>query len=87
MFEYLMPLLVMPVYENTLLNQTYKAIIQKQIEYGKRRSVPWGISESGYSLTDAHLNYQYKAFGVPGTGLKRGLSEDLVVSPYSTMMA
>lgn len=87
MFEYLMPLLVMPSYENTILDQTYKAIIQKQIEYGKKRSVPWGISESGYSLTDADLNYQYKAFGVPGTGFKRGLGEDLVISPYSTMMA
>lgn len=87
MFEYLMPLLVMPTYENTLLNQTYKAIIQKQIEYGRRRSVPWGISESGYSLTDAELNYQYKAFGVPGTGFKRGLAEDLVIAPYATMMA
>ena len=87
MFEYLMPLLVMPTYENTLLHQTYKAIIQKQIDYGKKRAVPWGISESGYNLTDAHLNYQYKAFGVPGTGLKRGLGEDLVISPYATMMA
>ncbi len=87
MFEYLMPLLVMPVYENTLLNNTYKAIVQKQIEYGRKRNVPWGISESGYSLTDGQLNYQYKAFGVPGTGFKRGLGEDLVISPYSTMMA
>ncbi len=87
MFEYLMPLLVMPTYDNTLLNQTYKAIIQKQIDYGKKRSVPWGISESGYSLTDANLNYQYKAFGVPGTGFKRGLGEDLVIAPYATMMA
>jgi cyclic beta-1,2-glucan synthetase len=87
MFEYLMPLLVMPTYENTLLHQTYKSIIQKQIEYGKKRDIPWGISESGYSLTDAHLNYQYKAFGVPGTGFKRGLGEDLVIAPYATMMA
>lgn len=87
MFEYLMPLLVMPTYENTLLHQTYRSIIQKQIEYGKRRSIPWGISESGYSLTDADLNYQYKAFGVPGTGFKRGLAEDLVIAPYATMMA
>jgi len=87
MFEYLMPLLVMPTYDNTLLNQTYKAIIQKQIEYGKKRGIPWGISESGYNMVDASLNYQYKAFGVPGTGLKRGLGEDLVISPYSTIMA
>ena len=87
MFEYLMPLLVMPTYENTLLDQTYKAVIQKQIDYGKKRGVPWGISESGYNMVDAHLNYQYRAFGVPGLGFKRGLAEDLVISPYSTMMS
>lgn len=87
MFEYLMPLLVMPSYENTLLDQTHKAVIQKQIEYGRKRNVPWGISESGYSMVDAHLNYQYRAFGVPGLGFKRGLGEDLVISPYSTVMS
>ncbi len=87
MFEYLMPLLVMPTYENTLLDQTNRAIIQKQIEYGKKRGVPWGISESGYNMVDTSLNYQYRAFGVPGLGFKRGLSDDLVISPYSTIMA
>ncbi|MGN6435625.1 MAG: GH36-type glycosyl hydrolase domain-containing protein [Agriterribacter sp.] len=87
MFEYLMPLLVMPAYENTLLDQTHKAIVQKQIEYGKKRGVPWGVSESGYNMVDAALNFQYKAFGVPGLGLKRGLGEDLVISPYSTVMS
>ena len=85
-FEYLMPLLVMPTYENTLLDQTYKAVVEKQIEYGRKKNIPWGISESGYSLLDAHLNWQYRAFGVPGIGFKRGLGEDLVVSPYSTIM-
>jgi len=68
MFEYLMPLLVMPTYEHTLLDQTYKATVNRQIEYGKQRSVPWGMSESGYNTVDAHLNYQYRAFGVPGLG-------------------
>ena len=87
MFEYLMPLLVMPTYDNTLLNQTYKSIIKKQVEYGKKRDVPWGVSESGYNMVDASLNYQYKAFGIPGTGFKRGLGEDTVISPYSTIMA
>ncbi len=87
MFEYLMPLLVMPNYNNTLLDQTYSAIIQKQIDYAKKRGVPWGISESGYNMVDTHLNYQYRAFGVPGLGFKRGLSEDIVISPYSTIMA
>ena len=87
MFEYLMPLLVMPTYDNTLIDQTYKAVIQKQIDYGKKRSVPWGISESGYNMVDAHLNYQYRAFGVPGLGFKRGLGEDVVIAPYATMMS
>ncbi len=86
MFEYLMPLLVMPTYRNTLLDQTTKAVIQKQIEYGRKRGVPWGISESGYNMVDANLNYQYHPFGVPGLGFKRGLGEDLVISPYSTIL-
>src|SRR5450432_2455741 len=87
MFEYLMPLLVMPAYENTLLDQTNHAAIQKQIDYGKKKMVPWGISESGYNMVDSSLNYQYRAFGVPGLGLKRGLGEDLVIAPYATVMA
>ncbi len=87
MFEYLMPLLVMPNYENTLLDHTCRAAVQQQITYGKLRSVPWGISESGYNRTDVQLNYQYRAFGVPGLGLKRGLAEDLVIAPYATAMA
>lgn len=87
MFEYLMPLLVMPNYENTLLDQTYKAVIKRQIAYGEKRGVPWGISESGYNNIDVHLNYQYRAFGVPGLGLKRGLADDLVVAPYASALA
>lgn len=87
MFEYLMPLLVMPNYKNTLLDQTYIASVERQIEYGKQRNVPWGISESGYFAVDVHLNYQYRPFGVPGLGLKRGLAQDLVIAPYATVMA
>jgi cellobiose phosphorylase len=87
MFEYLMPLLVMPTYENSLLDQTYKAAVAAQIEYARKRSIPWGISESGYYAFDSHLNYQYRAFGVPGLGLKRGLAEDLVIAPYASALA
>ncbi len=87
MFEYLMPLLVMPTYENTLLDQTYQAAVERQIDYGKKRGVPWGISECGYNTIDVHLNYQYRAFGVPGLGLKRGLADDLVIAPYASAMA
>ena len=87
MFEYLMPLLVMPTYENTLLDQTYKAAVARQIEYGKKRGVPWGISESGYNTIDVRLNYRYRAFGVPGLGLRRGLAGDLVIAPYASALA
>ncbi len=87
MFEYLMPLVVMPRYEGTLLDQTYRAAVRRQMEYGRHRGVPWGISESGYHLLDARLTYQYRAFGVPGLGLRRGLSDDLVVAPYASALA
>ncbi|HEY5801814.1 MAG TPA: glucoamylase family protein, partial [Burkholderiaceae bacterium] len=87
MFEYLMPLLVMPTFPNTLLDQTYRASVDAQIAYGKQRDVPWGISESGYNTVDSHMNYQYRAFGVPELGLKRGLADDLVIAPYASMMA
>ncbi|MSQ55320.1 MAG: cyclic beta 1-2 glucan synthetase [Betaproteobacteria bacterium] len=87
MFEYLMPMLVMPSYEDTLLEQTARAAVARQIDYGGEHGVPWGISESGYNTVDARLNYQYRSFGVPGLGLKRGLSQDLVVAPYASMMA
>lgn len=66
MFEYLMPLLVMPSYENTLLEASYHSVVRRQIEYGNQRGVPWGISESGYNSIDLNKIYQYKAFGVPG---------------------
>jgi cellobiose phosphorylase len=87
MFEYLMPMLVMPSYDSTLLDQTCKAAVARQIEYGRLRGVPWGISESGYNTVDLQQNYQYHAFGVPGLGLKRGLGEDLVIAPYASAMA
>lgn len=87
MFEYLMPLLVMRNYPGTLLDETYRTIVKRQIEYGVERGVPWGVSEAAYNVRDLHLNYQYGPFGVPGLGLKRGLMEDLVVAPYATMLA
>ncbi len=87
MFEYLMPQLVMPVYENTLLYQTSKATVKRQIEYADQKEVPWGISESAYNTVDTSMNYQYRAFGIPGLGLMRGLEEDIVIAPYASMLA
>lgn len=87
MFEYMMPPLIMKKYPNTLLSETYGTVIRAQMKYGKLRNVPWGTSESGYYTFDLNLNYQYRAFGVPELGLKRGLISDMVVSPYSTVLA
>ena len=87
MFEYLMPALVMRSPADSLLSQTYEQIVLRQIEYGGERGVPWGISESAYNARDIDFTYQYSSFGVPGLGLKRGLSEDLVIAPYATALA
>ena len=87
MFEYLMPMLVMPSYERTLLHETCRSVVAAQIKHGRRHNVPWGISESAYNLMDSQQTYQYRAFGVPGLGLKRGLGDDLVIAPYATVMA
>jgi cellobiose phosphorylase len=87
MFEYLMPLLVMPTYEGTLLDETNRAVVERQIAYGREHGVPWGVSESGYNKVNVHLDYQYRAFGVPGLGFKRGLGADLVIAPYASALA
>ncbi|MDD4016573.1 MAG: glucoamylase family protein [Kiritimatiellae bacterium] len=87
MFEYLMPALLLASYPDTLLDRTCRSVIQRQIRYGRQRNVPWGVSESCYHATDAQHVYQYRAFGVPGLGLKRGLADDLVIAPYATLLA
>jgi cyclic beta-1,2-glucan synthetase len=87
MFEYLMPLLIMKNYENTLLDETYGAVVRGQRQYAERHHIPWGISESGFYAFDLHLNYQYKAFGIPHLGLKRGLVNDMVIAPYASVLA
>jgi cyclic beta-1,2-glucan synthetase len=87
MFEYLMPSLMMQDYEDTLLSQSDYTAVARQIHYGAQHNVPWGISESGYYAFDANMFYQYRAFGVPGLGYKRGLAEDLVITPYASILA
>jgi cyclic beta-1,2-glucan synthetase len=87
MFEYLMPSLVLDTPRGTLLDQTCRLAVARQIEYGNKNRIPWGISESAYNQRDRALTYQYSGFGVPGLGLKRGLGQDLVVAPYATAMA
>src|SRR5712675_845535 len=87
MFEYLMPSLVMRAPSGSLLEQTNRLIVQRQIQYGDELGLPWGVSESAYNARDLELTYQYSNFGVPGLGLKRGLSENAVIAPYATALA
>ena len=87
LFEYLMPLLLMRSYPDTLLDESCRLAVRRQRDYARDRGVPWGISESAYNVVDRHDNYQYKAFGIPGLGLKRGLGDELVVAPYATALA
>ncbi len=87
MFEYLMPRLLVRSEPGTMLGQTLEVVADRQIEYGREVNLPWGISESGYYRFDANQFYQYRAFGVPGLGYKRGLSDDLVITPHASLLA
>ncbi|MBY0563202.1 MAG: protein ndvB [Hyphomonadaceae bacterium] len=87
MFEYLMPSLVMQEPTHSLLHNTHNEIVQRQMEYAASRGAPWGVSESAYSARDIERTYQYSSFGIPDLGLKRGLADNYVVSPYATALA
>ena len=87
MFEYLMPSLVMRAPTGSVLAQTTRLIVRRQIAYAAKLGLPWGMSESAYNVRDLEFTYQYSNFGVPGLGLKRGLGENRVVAPYATALA
>ena len=86
-FEYLMPNIIIPTYKGTIIDESCRLLVYSNMMYAKRLNVPWGISESAYSVKDLYGNYQYKTFGVPWLGLKRGLEDDIVISPYSTALS
>lgn len=86
-FEYLMPNVNIKQYESSLLDESCRFLIMSQIEYAKKLGIPWGISEAAFNLKDFNNNYQYKSFGVPWLGLKRGLEDDMVVAPYSVFLS
>jgi cyclic beta-1,2-glucan synthetase len=87
MFEYLMPSLVMRAPGGSLLEQSARLVVRRQITYGAELDIPWGVSESAYNVRDLEFTYQYSNFGIPGLGLKRGLNEDAVIAPYATALA
>lgn len=87
MFEYLMPSLIMRAPVGSLLEQTNRLVVERQQGYGRAQGVPWGVSESAYNARDMEFTYQYSNFGVPGLGLKRGLSDNVVIAPYASGLA
>lgn len=87
MFEYLMPPLVMREPLGSLLDQTNRLIVRRQIQYANERGLPWGISEAAFNARDQQMNYQYSNFGVPSLGLQRGLSRNAVIAPYASILA
>jgi cyclic beta-1,2-glucan synthetase len=87
MFEYLMPMLWMKTYPNTILDETTQTAVRAQKKFADSKSVPWGISESSCAKLSVDEHYHYQAFGVPGLAISPEKSEDLVISPYSTFLA
>ena len=87
MFEYLMPSLLMRSQKGTLIAQSCELAVEAQISYAEQTGDPWGVSESAFDRLDAHQTYQYRSFGVPGLGFKRGLEDDRVVAPYASALA
>ncbi len=87
MFEYLMPILVMREPEGSVLGETARMVVKRQIDYGRERGLPWGVSESAFNARDPEFTYQYSSFGIPGLGLQRGLGDEAVVAPYATALA
>lgn len=84
MFEYFMPNLFIPAPQGSLSDESQRFCLYCQQKRAGRR--PFGISESGFYAFDSALNYQYKAHGVQKLGLKRGLNNETVISPYSTFL-
>ena len=89
-FEYFMPALFLPTVKGSLMYEALRFAFY--CERGRMARTAngahvWGISESGYFAFDSEMNYRYQAFGVPKLGFKRGLENDLVISPYSTFLA
>ena len=85
MFEYMMPVLWMRAYPDSLVTRSLEAVVHIQREHA--RKIPWGISESGFAKTDAQGRYGYQAWGIPGLALKYGAEDGPVISPYSTYLA
>ncbi|HZK20881.1 MAG TPA: glucoamylase family protein, partial [Oscillospiraceae bacterium] len=86
MFEYFMPYLFIPSYRGTLSYEALRFCSRCQRRAVKKRDIPFGMSESCFYAFDNKLDYQYKAHGTQKLALKKGMSADTVISPYSTFL-
>jgi hypothetical protein len=87
MFEYLMPMLIMPSHRTSLLDTSCRRAVQRHISYATRLGLPWGISESCFHKRNDDNDYHYRAFGVPGLRLERRSDKSLVIAPYASCLA
>ena len=90
LFEYFMPLIFLPTYKHTLMDETYSFAIRAQRAFIKQvnrsQVLPWGISETAYNELDDAQNYKYHAFGVPYLKFQNTTPDRIVISPYSSLM-
>ncbi|MBO7101722.1 MAG: hypothetical protein J6V98_06850 [Bacteroidales bacterium] len=93
LFEYFMPLIFLPTYRHTLMDETYSFALRAQRAFVKNakpqkqtQKLPWGISETAYNELDDAQNYKYHAFGVPYLKFQNTTPDRIVVSPYSSLM-
>jgi len=91
LFEYFMPLIFLPTYKHTLMDETYSFAIRAQQAFANqvrrgKEIMPWGISETAYNELDDAQNYKYHAFGVPYLKFQNTTPDRIVVSPYSSLM-
>lgn len=84
MFEYLLPVIYTGAVKHTLLGESMANAVAVQRSAAK--GTPWGVSESGYYAFDLQMNYQYRAFGLEGAGV-RPSRNDKVIAPYATALA
>ncbi|MBR3504231.1 MAG: DUF3131 domain-containing protein [Clostridia bacterium] len=85
LFEYLMPCIFLPSWEDTLIGRSNRRVVSAQ-QARAGEGFPWGVSESGYYAFDLQMNYQYRAFGLSEAAL-RGERQESVVSPYASALA
>ena len=86
MFEYLMPMLWLRPYPQTMLEKSQQAAVFAQQMYADEKRIPWGISECAFAKVEENGAYGYRAFGVPQLAVQQD-EERLVVAPYATMLA